>query len=321
MRRDSARPGSRRVLRSALFVIAVLAPVLARAQAVVDPTTTEFNPSADHDALDDGVPIVSGYDLGFYQIGATQPFQTMSLGKPNPDPDGKIRVVFTGLMGAVPTPGINYEAKVSAVGPGGTATSTASNIFSFSAPPPPPCTFNLTPTSQTMGPGAGNNSVSVTTAAACGWGATSNAAWITMTNAGPGSGNGSANYSVTANPTPAQRSGTLTVAGRTVTIHQAGVCAFTLSTTNQPMAAAGGSSSVTVTTNTGCAWTATGNATWITITGGTPGSGPGPLNFSATANTTQAERTGTLTVAGQTLTLTQPSANPAPSAPTGVEIR
>ena len=319
MRRGSARPGSRSVLRSALFVIAVLAPVMARAQAVVDPTTAEFNPSADHDALNNGVPIVSRYDLGFYQIGATQPFQVMSLGKSSPDPDGKIRVVFTGLMGAVPTPGIDYEARVSAVGPGGVGTSTASNTFSFSAPPP--CVYTVVPLTQNVAASVGNNSVAVTTAAACSWGATSNAAWITITNAGPGSGNGSANYSVTANPTTSQRSGTLTVGGRTVTINQAGVCAFTLSTTNQPMPAAGGSSSVTVTTNTGCAWTATGNAAWITITSATPGSGPGPLNFSVTANTTQAERTGTLTVAGQTLTLTQPSANPAPSAPTGLEIR
>jgi hypothetical protein len=183
------------------------------------------------------------------------------------------------------------------------------------------CGFNVAPTSQTMPAAAGNNSVSVTTAAACSWGATSSAAWITITNAGPGAGNGSVSYSVTANPTTSQRSGTLTVAGRTVAINQTGMCAFALSGTNQNVPAAGGSSSVTVTTNAGCGWTASSNATWITITSGTPGSGTAPLNFSVTANTTSTPRTGTLTVAGQPLTLTQPSTNQPPSAPTGLVIR
>ena len=243
----------------------------------------------------------------------------MSLGKSNPDPDGMIRVVFTGLMGTVPTPGINYEARVSAVGPGGVATSAPSNAFSFSAPPP--CVYSVAPPTQTVAASAVNSSVSMTTTAACSWTATSNSSWITITSSGSGSGNGTVNFTVTANPTTSQRGGTLTVAGRTATINQTGVCAFTLSTTNQAMPAGGGGSSVTVTTNTGCGWTATTHATWITITRGTPGSGTGPLSFSVTANTTSTARTGTLTVAGQTVTLTQPSDSLAPSVPTGVLIR
>jgi hypothetical protein len=317
--RCGARPGSRSVLRSALLVLAVLAPVTARAQAVVDPTTAEFNPSADHDALNDGVPIVSRYELGFYQIGATEPFQVMSLGKPDPDPDGKLRVVFTGLMGTVPTPEINYEARISAAGPGGVGTSDPSNAFSFSAPPP--CVYVVVPLIQTVAASAGNGSVSLTTTVPCSWTATSNASFITIASGGSGSGNGTVNFTVTANPTTSQRSGTLTVADRTITVNQAGMCAFTLSATSQPMPAAGGTSDVTVTTNPGCGWGATSNATWIAITGSLPGSGPGALNFSVSANTTPAARMGTLTVAGQTLTLTQPSANPAPSAPTGLQIR
>jgi hypothetical protein len=293
--------------------------VTARAQAVVDPTTVEFNPSADHDALNDGVPIVSSYELGFYQVGATEPFQVMSLGKSDPDPDGKIRVVFTGLMGTVPTPGINYEARVSAVGPGGVGTSDTSNAFSFSEPPP--CVYTVVPLIQTVAASAWTGSVSLTTTAACSWTATSDASWIAVTSGDSGSGNGTVNFIVAANPATLPRSGTLTVAGRPITINQAGICAFTLSTTSQPMPAAGGSSGVTVTTNPGCGWAATSNAAWVTITSGLPGSGAGPLNFSVSANTTPAERTGTLTVAGQTLTLTQPGTNPAPSVPTGLTIR
>src|SRR5262245_34797517 len=184
MRQDARRPSSRSVLRSIFVAIAMIAPLNSWAQAVIDPTTAEFTPSAEHDAVSNGVPIVSAYELGFYQIGASQPFQTMSLGKSTRDPDGKIRVVFTELMGTTPTPAIEYEARVSAVGPGGVAISDPSNRFSFSAPPPP-CAYTVAPLVQSVDAAARNGSVSVKTAATCSWGASSNAAWIMITNPGP----------------------------------------------------------------------------------------------------------------------------------------
>src|SRR5262245_55220930 len=105
MRHDPAGPCSRSVLRSAFLWIALLAPATASAQAVIDPTTAEFGPSTDHEVISDGVPVVSYYELGFYLLGAAQPFQVMPLGKPGVDGDGIVRVVFTGLMGTTPTPG------------------------------------------------------------------------------------------------------------------------------------------------------------------------------------------------------------------------
>jgi hypothetical protein len=60
-----------------------------------------------------------------------------------------------------------------------------------------------------------------------------------------------------------------------------------------------------VTTQSGCTWTASGNANWITITSGSTGSGHGSVHFTAAANSTGNNRTGTLTIAGQTFTLTQ----------------
>ena len=180
------------------------------------------------------IPIAKGLDA----------FQVMSLGKPDPDPDGKLRVVFTGLMGTVPTPEINYEARISAAGPGGVGTSDPSNAFSFSAPPP--CVYVVVPLIQTVAASAGNGSVSLTTTVPCSWTATSNASFITIASGGSGSGNGTVNFTVTANPTTSQRSGTLTVADRTITVNQAGMCAFTLSATSQPMPAAGGTSDVTI---------------------------------------------------------------------------
>jgi len=55
----------------------------------------------------------------------------------------------------------------------------------------------------------------------------------------------------------------------------------------------------------GCAWTAQSNASWITITSGASGSGNGTATFSVAANTNGLARTGAITVASTTVTVTQ----------------
>jgi hypothetical protein len=54
----------------------------------------------------------------------------------------------------------------------------------------------------------------------------------------------------------------------------------------------------------GCTWTATSNAAWLTITSGSSGNGNGNISFNIAANTGPA-RTGTLTIGGQTFTVSQ----------------
>ena len=61
---------------------------------------------------------------------------------------------------------------------------------------------------------------------------------------------------------------------------------------------------VKVSTTNACSWTASSNASWITVTSGATGSGDGSVAFSYAANI-GALRTGTLTIAGQTFILTQ----------------
>jgi hypothetical protein len=62
---------------------------------------------------------------------------------------------------------------------------------------------------------------------------------------------------------------------------------------------------VAVQTSAGCAWSARSNASWITITGAAAGSGNGSLNYSVQATFAAGARTGTLTVADVTVTMTQ----------------
>jgi ABC-type histidine transport system ATPase subunit len=61
---------------------------------------------------------------------------------------------------------------------------------------------------------------------------------------------------------------------------------------------------VAITVGAGCNWTVTTNATWITVTNGVSGSGSGSTEFVIAVNLI-GSRTGTVTVAGQTVTVNQ----------------
>ncbi|MGB7926264.1 MAG: proprotein convertase P-domain-containing protein [Pyrinomonadaceae bacterium] len=85
------------------------------------------------------------------------------------------------------------------------------------------CNFSISPTSQGFSSSGGNSSFNVATASGCAWSAVSNAGWITTSSSG--SGNGTVNYTVAANSGTSQRTGTITVNGRTYTVTQSGASA------------------------------------------------------------------------------------------------
>jgi hypothetical protein len=111
---------------------------------------------------------------------------------------------------------------------------------------------------------------------------------------------------IAANP-GAARTGTATIAAQTFTVIQAAApCTFSIAPTSQTIAAAGGSGVVTVTTGGWCTWTAvSSHPAWLSITGGSSGTGSGQVMFNASPNATGANRTGTITIAGQPFVLTQ----------------
>ncbi|HEY0430095.1 MAG TPA: Calx-beta domain-containing protein [Pyrinomonadaceae bacterium] len=98
-----------------------------------------------------------------------------------------------------------------------------------------------------------------------------------------------------------------TPASLTVTITDNDTCSYLINPTSQSVPASGASGSVNVTAQGGCAWTASSNAAWISVTGGASGSGGGAVSFSVAVNS-GAARTGTITAAGQTFTVTQAGA-------------
>jgi len=176
------------------------------------------------------------------------------------------------------------------------------------ATPPRPCTFNVSATSQSVTSSASTGSVDVTaTRADCGWGARSNTSWLTVTGA-TGAGNGTVSYSFVANTSSSSRSGTLTVAGRTVTITQFGACSYSLSPTSRDHPSTGGTGTFNVSTRSDCAWTAavsTAAASWLTITGGQSGTGNGTVSYSVAAHTNTSSRSGSITAGGRTFSVNQ----------------
>lgn len=84
--------------------------------------------------------------------------------------------------------------------------------------------------------------------------------------------------------------------------------ATTVSPTSQSFTAGSGNGSVTVATPSTSAWTAASNASWLTIISGSSGQGDGTVVYAVTANTGVTSRSGTITVAGQTVTVTQAGA-------------
>jgi len=101
--------------------------------------------------------------------------------------------------------------------------------------------------------------------------------------------------------------GTTHVAATDVPADCGGACSFSINPTSASFAAAGGSASVTVTTQAGCNWTAASNNSFITITSGASGTGSGTVNYSVAANTSTA-RSGSLTIAGLTHSVSQAGA-------------
>jgi len=294
----------KRTIRLALAAVLALYATPGLSQTVVNPRTVEFDPSADHSAVSsDGVALVQRYDLAIYPVGGGTAQFTANLGKPTPGADGKVRVDFASLLPVWPLPNGTYEARVAASGPGGAGQSDPSNQFAFQS-----CSFGVSPLTLSMGTAGGAASIVVTTDTTCTWSTGSAASWIAVSPAS-GSGPGTVTLTVSPNGTAALRSGTVTIAGQTVTVSQdaAASCAYSLASSTQSVPAAGGSGTVSVTTSAGCAWTAASGAGWLTVSppGGT---GPGTVSFTAAVNTTGAARTSALVIGGRTLTITQGAA-------------
>ncbi|MBF0337943.1 MAG: DUF1566 domain-containing protein [Nitrospirae bacterium] len=158
----------------------------------------------------------------------------------------------------------------------------------------------------------------------CAWMAYANKSWIKLNDNYESAVKSVFSYTVEPNTTTSSRTGKIVFKNIEAVITQDGQtsptptptpmitptptpnCSTTaIGPSSNNFTATGGSGSVSVTANTGCTWNASSNASWITLTYGLSGSGNGTVNYTVAANTSTTSRTGTMTIAGQTFTVTQ----------------
>ncbi len=82
-------------------------------------------------------------------------------------------------------------------------------------------------------------------------------------------------------------------------------CPPTVSPISGSLTNAGGTVTVTITTDAACAWSAFTTDSWIAVTPAGPRTGSGSVTLSVPANTGTASRTGTVTIGTSAITLTQ----------------
>jgi len=166
-------------------------------------------------------------------------------------------------------------------------------------------TFTVSPITWAVAVGGGTRSLSVSASLSdAPWTAASDATWLTLSASG-GTGSGAVTLTAAANPSVHARTGTVTLAGQTVTVTQAGgVNTFTVSPLSWNAPDRGEERVLNIAATYGDApWTATAHVPWL-IVGQASGNGPLSMSVMVVQNTGP-ERIGTLTVAGQTVTVTQ----------------
>lgn len=86
-------------------------------------------------------------------------------------------------------------------------------------------------------------------------------------------------------------------------------CTYTVSTTTFSLAGTGASATLSVNTGATCTWTVANVSPFINVTGVGTQTGPGNVSFTVGENPGDA-RTGTMTIAGQTVTVNQAANDP-----------
>jgi hypothetical protein len=176
-----------------------------------------------------------------------------------------------------------------------------------------PCSIGIGESERFIAASGGDDLITVTSSGDCPWTATSHASWITIASGASGNGSGIVRLTIAPN-TSGQRVGLVTITGHTYVVTQAGAagtCFYNIGSTSQSAPPAASTGSVAVSASNGCTWTASSQASWITITNGSSGNGNGIVGLAIAANS-GGERVGLVTVAGFTYTVTQAAAGTIP---------
>ena len=197
-------------------------------------------------------------------------------------------------------------ARTGTITVGGHATFTIDQLAGTPLEPCPPSP-RVSRTSLSFTSAGGMQTVDVQEAAHCRYGVRGNPTWIGVPPANV-AGDGSVTVTVGRYTGSTVRSGTVTIGTRSVPVTQdPPPCTFQVGYTSREVADDPGQYDVSVTASApACTWSMSSHETWITIltptrTGSTHGT------YRTASNTTPGspQRTGNMTVAGQTVTITQ----------------
>ncbi len=180
-------------------------------------------------------------------------------------------------------------------------------------------------TSVTLGGGRANLVVQVKTPSSCKWSATSSASWIGLPKTTM-SGTTTLNVSIPANAGES-RTGTFVIADKTITVTQEGACAFDVKaqganyddggklalpytplSTSVSFNAQKGDVAIQVTTSPSCSWSIANRPGWISASGDGPNKGSKTIHIPVHDNQSGKVRTGTLTIGGKNIAMTQEAA-------------
>jgi hypothetical protein len=271
-----------------------------------------------------GTIVVGGATFTFTQFGSACAYAISPATLPAPSGGGTASVAVTATratcawtasgLGASPAAGSGNGTVTVTIPPntsltGQTLTATiAGQTFTVNQSGVD-CAVTLGSASAGFTDGGGSGSLAISTGAACGYATTSSPSWVTLVSGSSGTGPGTLLYSVGANSATSPRTGSVIIGGQTFSISQAAAaCSVTLDTSalSAPLPAAGGGASVGVTANgSACGWTATSGSPWISVSPPTS-NGSGTVLLTLGANlSSSAGRTGTITVGGQTVSVTQ----------------
>lgn len=197
---------------------------------------------------------------------------------------------------------------VAVAGCGGTS------VTQLTGPDQVRCQIGLAASSSSVPAAGAQLSVGIFADRECAWTSRSDATWVQV-SATSGQGDGTLNVGVMANVATSSRTANVTINDTIFRVDQAAAvappgpppapCVYTLSPASRNVNDNGGSRTVQINTGAACPWVAVSSVPWVILTSATSGTGPFTLTYTVTRNTADDDRTGVITVAGQSHLISQ----------------
>ena len=159
----------------------------------------------------------------------------------------------------------------------------------------------IDPPSRSFGKDGG--AAAILTLGSGSWNATTSNNWLTITPRASGNAGVSCIYAVGSNFSADNRTGQIEINGQIHTVNQTGYTA-SLTPSSATVDLDGGSGTVNILVAAGVSWSTSSNSDWISVTPAS-GTSSGSVSYTVDPNPGVTVRTGSITIAGQTFSVTQ----------------